>query len=93
VLADRGVAAAIEALRAPDLPAALAPLWQAFCELNASRGSGGMGPANITYPDILAWQALSGVDLNPWEIGAIKAMDSVVIAMAYTPAKNTAKKK
>jgi hypothetical protein len=71
------------ALQAPELPPALVPLWHAFAELNSARGAGGMGPANITYQDIAAWQAVGGVELTHWEVFTIKAADRVFIELAY----------
>ena len=35
------------------------------------------GPNPISYDIIKAWCDLSGVSLSPWEIGIIKALDSI----------------
>lgn len=48
-------------------PAAMAALWEAFCALGQ-----GFGPA-----DVLAWQALHGVTLSPWEAETLLIMGRV----------------
>ena len=45
------------------------------------RGSG-MGPSAIGAPDLLAYQQLSCIDLNPWELDCIHALDQVALKAA-----------
>lgn len=66
----------------PPIPPGCQVLWEAFLELNGTRASAGMGPCAITYHDILSWQALMGVTLNPWELRVIQALDQVAIKSA-----------
>lgn len=68
-------------LDAPVLPEACVELWDIFKELHACRGSTGFGPACISYGDIDAFQRVTGVTLQPWELEAIRRAD-----MAYLEA-------
>lgn len=45
------------------------------------RGSG-MGPSAIGAPDLLAYQQLNGIELNPWELDCIHALDQVALKAA-----------
>jgi hypothetical protein len=50
-------------------------LWRWFGQLNQKREAGmGIGP--ITYTSIKAWAELYGVDIGPWEVSIIDALDS-----------------
>ena len=40
------------------------------------RGSG-MGPNAIGASDLLAYQRINGIELNPWELDCIYALDQV----------------
>lgn len=62
----------------PELPGCVAHLWHLFLELDSQRG-GGFGPAPIGYPQLAAWQRVSGVSLTPWEAGALLAMDNAAL--------------
>jgi hypothetical protein len=53
-------------------------VWDTFIELHNARG-GGMGPAPISWRDLLAWQEIRGVTLTPWEVDTVMAMDSVAM--------------
>lgn len=57
------------------LPAGVAPLWDVFAALSATRvpAADGMGP--ITCVEMEAWQRLHGVALTPWEAETLLAMD------------------
>jgi len=50
-------------------------VWQYFVELDNGRQGGFAGGQPLSYSDISAWCALSGVRLLPWELTAIRAMD------------------
>lgn len=75
---------AIEAKRAefeaklflPDLPEEYTFAWNAFHELNGSRGSNGFGVNPITYLEIDAYVRLTGKVLLPYEINAINVIDA-----------------
>lgn len=59
----------------PEIPPAGFHILEWFWTLDAGRGSNGFGANPISYSDILAWAALSGAEPEPWEVGAIKALD------------------
>lgn len=55
-----------------------------FWELCAGRGMMGLGMAGachapLTYPDIESWRNLKKIDLSPWEVAVIKALDAVYL--------------
>lgn len=62
-------------LDAAPLPAFLRPLWDAFMSLAALRRSG-MDVHTLTWTDIAAWVALMGLDLTPWELDTLMAMEA-----------------
>lgn len=66
-------------LQANPLPAAGQALWGAFCELQGARG-GGFGPSALPPSEVLAWCALNGVRLRPWEVQTLRMMDAAVLA-------------
>ena len=70
------------------VPRAASALWEAFCELAASRPAG-MAPAAIPGTEIEAWQRLSGVQLSGWEVDTLRAMDRAALA-AMSEAKGAA---
>lgn len=59
----------------PEFPFALAYLLDWFQELQLSRTGNGFGPNPIAYQEIEAWQRLNGIELEPWEIQALKRID------------------
>lgn len=65
---------------AKSLPAGCGLLWRDFCELHRTRPRVGhnAAPAAISYQDIDAMQRVRGIDLQAWEVEAIRAAD-----MAY----------
>ncbi|MEQ8347095.1 MAG: hypothetical protein RIB84_21210 [Sneathiellaceae bacterium] len=67
-------------LAGPDLPEEMGFLWAWFVELSGARGSGGLGPAPLTYPDIAAWSALTGVQPRPWQVALLKRLDFLFLA-------------
>jgi hypothetical protein len=69
-------------LDGPELPPDGAHVWAWFLELNAARGSGGFGPASLSYLDVLAWTILTGVLVRPAEVGAIMAIDRAWLAVS-----------
>lgn len=60
---------------APKLPQGLGYLWRDFLDLHNSRSGSGFGPARITFADIDAWQRVTGFELAPWELSAVRAAD------------------
>jgi hypothetical protein len=66
-------------LDVPECPAEVRYLWHWFLDLNRTRTSGmGIGP--ITYSEIAAWAQLMGIAPRPFEVHAVKSIDSVFIA-------------
>jgi hypothetical protein len=57
-------------------------LWAAFCELSATRGSTGFGPAPISRHDIHAWEADTFTRLDPWERQTVLAIDRAYLDAA-----------
>lgn len=64
-----------EALRLPPIPAALAHIWDWFCELSASRTGNGGGANPIAFTEIEAWARLTGRLLTPRDVRAIGLLD------------------
>lgn len=64
------------ALRVPDIPAALAHVWEWFCELHGSRSGNGGGPNPIAFTEIEAWARVTGRLIQPRDVQAIMALDS-----------------
>jgi len=74
---ERQTGRRVEALEPPTpFPMLLSHVWSAFISLNSSRSSGFNGPAPISYEQIKAWKELTGASILPWEIEAIKRVDS-----------------
>ena len=82
VAAKRGLQPAIDALRAPPLPAHFAYLWEWFLQLHRRRGSGAMGPSRITWGDLDAWARRMGHDPTPWDFDVLAALDDVFFRAA-----------
>ena len=54
-------------LKIPDLPELLSHIWEWYLELR--NGSA------VSYREIKAWSDLNGIDIQPYEVGIIKALD------------------
>ncbi|WP_185802980.1 phage tail assembly chaperone [Pontivivens nitratireducens] len=67
---------------APRLPDGGVFFWEAFSALSQSRqhGPGGLQP--ITWADLSAWQAVSGVHLEARHLAVIRAMDAALLRAA-----------
>ena len=63
------------------LPAGVDLLWQAFLDLNAARPSNGFGVGAIPPSEVVAWCALRGVRLSPWEVETLAAVDRAALAV------------
>jgi hypothetical protein len=64
------------------MPAEVGYLWGWFLELDGARGSNGFGLNPLSYSEIQAWATLMRVTLAPWEVEAIKRIDSVRIRVS-----------
>ncbi|MGX9443858.1 phage tail assembly chaperone [Nitrobacteraceae bacterium UC4446_H13] len=58
-----------------ELPSPIQHVWEWFIELHKSRSQGFNGWLPISNLEILAWCALTGVQLRPWEYAALRALD------------------
>jgi hypothetical protein len=57
-------------------PEGLEFLWNWYLDLAASRQLSGMGsPQAIPPSEIVAWQQLMRIDLEPWQVRAIRLLD------------------
>lgn len=65
----------------PELPTELRRLLEVFWDLSLSREHGAMGePRMLTHQEIRAWQLNMRVHLRPWEVTAIRAFDTALLA-------------
>ncbi|WP_425486856.1 phage tail assembly chaperone [Aminobacter niigataensis] len=62
------------------MPWCLVYLWSRFNRLSNRRGTNGFGPSLLTYPEIDAFQRLTGFRFTPWEIEMIEMLDHAYIA-------------
>lgn len=62
------------------LPQTMVPIWEWFHKLSRRRGHG-MSPFPITYFDILAWQVLTGNELDSFDIECIVSLDEVWLSI------------
>lgn len=69
----------IEPPKPPELPRHFAHVWNVFIELHAARGSSGFGPSPISFTEIAAYRSVTGIDLSPWEVKVIRALDNLYI--------------
>lgn len=60
-----------------EVPEAGEHLWSWFWSLERGRACGMNGPEPLAYAEIEAWARLTGTELRPWEVDALKAMDAV----------------
>lgn len=60
-----------EELDGPNFPSIARYLWDWFCELHSGRSSG-----PLSFSEIKAWSELTQRPVRPWEIDAIKQIDS-----------------
>jgi hypothetical protein len=67
-------------LEGPPLPADGEHVWHWFLDLSAARGSNGFGPNPISYPDLAAWVAMTGIIVTPSEVAALLALDREYLA-------------
>ena len=58
-----------------EFPEILSHVWSSFMDLHNARVSGGMAPSSITYESIESWMKVTGNNLLPWEVAAVKRLD------------------
>lgn len=49
-------------------------MW--FLELNAARTGTGFGANPLSFTEIFSWSALTRVRLRPWEVAALRRLDT-----------------
>lgn len=59
----------------PDIPEGFEDVWAWFWELHQARGHTGFGPLPLSWADMAAWAAVSGIGAAPWLIWLFRAMD------------------
>ena len=64
----------------PPIPPGFEELVDAFWQLRRCAGSNGMTAGSITYSDLLAWQQLYRVELEPLEVDLLFSMDIAALA-------------
>lgn len=69
------------------VPQGCSALWSAFAELNACRPLGMGAVGAIPLGEVEAWQRLHGVQLSPWEVDTLTAMDRAAIGVMAANAK------
>lgn len=57
------------------MPSDGAHVWEWFLALHTARGANGFGPNPISWPDVLAWTLLTGINPRPGEVAAIMLLD------------------
>ena len=45
------------------------------------------GPGSLSYTEIMAWSTLTGTEIEPWEVNALKMIDAVYLKHAYKKGK------
>lgn len=75
-------------LRIPPLPAPCKGLWEVFNQIAGSVGNNGFGRNPITWPDLLAWQQVTGTRLSAWEADTLIDMDQSVRAVLQSSSEN-----
>ena len=65
----------------PPVPEGMTFIWEVFLQLHNMRAAG-MGPSPISVSDLLAYQQLHGIELNPWELDCIHALDQTALKAA-----------
>ncbi|MEO7031122.1 MAG: hypothetical protein ABI351_11975 [Herbaspirillum sp.] len=64
-----------------ECPNLLWHVWQMFLSLNQSRSNNGFGASPISYTEMLAWATLTDIRPTPYEVSAIKSLDTVYMAI------------
>ena len=66
-----------EELQQPPFPDRMAHLWQVFLDLHHGRMYSMGEPCPLTYESMTAWCSLTGIELSPWDVDVVKALDRV----------------
>lgn len=66
-------------LVSPPCPPALAYLWRCYGRIRSRKGASGFGIGPLEWPDIDAFNRLSGARLAPWEVEILEAVDDLYL--------------
>jgi hypothetical protein len=55
-------------------------IWDLFWDINKGRSSTGYGPAPINYTEILSYIQLYSLKIEPWELDALRRMDTTYLS-------------
>jgi hypothetical protein len=69
-------------LDGPEFPYAVSHIWSAFVSLSSARSQGFSGPLPISYTEMKAWMELTQTYLQPFEVDAVKKLDSTYLRIA-----------
>ena len=72
----------------PELPRLAVHVWSWFLELDSSRGNSGFSHFPITYADLKAWQEMTRIRLEPWEVSALRRLDAAYIKSVAETQRN-----
>lgn len=70
-------------LQGPPMPAWALPIWELFCALSAARQPGFSGPCPLSYLEIEAYCRLTGIEVSPFMLAALRALDAAFVAQAH----------
>jgi hypothetical protein len=82
----------IPILDGPEYPELLEPVWHDFLHLSRGRTSNGFGANLLTWTDIAEWQRLTRIDLSPWQVDLLVALDNVWLTEHARQLKSKGKK-
>jgi len=66
-------------LKPPEFPNVIGHIWHYFWEMNNQRSIGEAGIAPIPFSEILSWSRLHKIELTPFEVETLTALDRLYI--------------
>lgn len=81
-LAERTGRTVAEIAGLPKFPTGCEMIWRDFMALAASRGSNGFSVQRLSWSEIDAYQRVNRIEFRPWEIEAIRRLDSAFMEQA-----------
>lgn len=81
-LAERSGRTVAEIAGLSECPHGCELLWRDFMALSSTRGSNGFSVLRLSWAEIEAYQRLHGFRFAPWEIEAIRRLDSAFMEQA-----------
>lgn len=76
------------------LPQEAAFIWSWYLDLSTCRQYMPMSgtPLRLSYSELLAWATLNHIDLEPWQLRAIRLIDSHHVHVMINPDKTESEK-